>query len=125
MGYKIEVRPEDSVIIETWDAAYDPKTDAPQAAKEIIQLMEAARRPTTVIVDMRAKALTFDDILLMAKSASSKDAPSHHPMQRRRIIVTTSDIISMAAEGLDNAVFGHIVVDIAGSVEEALEMARK
>jgi len=124
MGYTIEVRPDESVIIETWDAAYDPRTDAPQAAQEIIQLMEAARRPTTVIVDMRAKALSFDDILLMAKAASSKNAPSRHPMQRRRIIVTASDVVSMAAEGLDSAFFGHIVVDVASSLEEALEMAR-
>lgn len=125
MGYKIEVRPQESVIVETWDAHYDPQIDAPQAAKEIIQLMDAAARPMTVIVDMRAKSLTFNDILLMAKSASAKDAPSRHPLQRRRIIVTTSEIIAMAADGLDTAIFGHIVVDIAGSMEEALTMARE
>lgn len=125
MGYKIEVIPGEPIIVETWDRYYDPATDGPRAAREIIQVMETLNKPVVAIVDMRAAALSFDDILLLAQSASSKTAPARHPLQRRRIIVTTSEVVSMAAEGLDNAIFGHIVVDIATSMEEALEKARQ
>ncbi|MBI5960124.1 MAG: hypothetical protein HY866_15395 [Chloroflexi bacterium] len=125
MGYKVEALLDEPIIIETWDEHYNVMTDGLKASQDIIKLMDAASGPVTVIVDMRAAKLTFDDILLMAKAASSDKAPSRHPKQRRRIIVTDSHMISFAAQGLDSEVFGHIVVDIATSMEDALNMARQ
>lgn len=125
MGYKIEVRPDDLLVIETWDENYNPQVDGPRAAQEIIQIMDTFTKPVAVIVDMRAANLTFDDILLLASMASSKNAPARHLMQRRRIIVTDSSVVSLAAEGLDSEVFGHIAVDIATSMEQAFEMAQE
>lgn len=125
MGYSIKMLPGEPIIVETWDADYNPQTDGRNAAQEIITLMDAMGEPVTVIVDMRAASLTFDDILLMAKSASSESAPSRHPNQRRRIIVTDNSVISTAAKGLDSEVFGHIAIDIATSMDEALTMARR
>lgn len=125
MGYKIEVLPGEPIVIETWDANYDPPTDAPKAAQEIIQVMEHLNKSVVVIVDMRAASLTFNDILLMAQTASGKSAPARHPLQHRRIIVTNDSIVSIAAQGLDSEVFGRITVDIATSMDQALEMARQ
>lgn len=125
MGYRLEVLPGEPIVVETWDADYDPSTDAPQAAREVIQLMEAADQPMAVIVDMRAKSLNVNEILLMARMSSGASAPSRHPRQRKRIIVTDSRFISMAAKGLDSDVFGHIKLDIVGSMEDALALARQ
>lgn len=125
MGYHIKRIPDEPIIVETWDAHYDPETDAPQAAQDIIRVMETIKTPVVVIVDMRAARLTFDDILHMAQSASNEAAPARHPMQRRRIIVTDNEVISKSAEGLDSEIFGHIAVDIATTMDEALAMARQ
>jgi hypothetical protein len=125
MGYRIEKLRGEPIIIETWDANYDPAEEGPKASQEIIRMMDTINEPTVVIVDMRAMALTFNDILLMAQAASSRSAPAHHPLQRRRIIITDSSIVSLAAQGLDSELFGRIKVDIATSMDEALEIARQ
>lgn len=125
MGYTIELLPDEPIIIETWQSDYNPETDSTKAAQEIISLMDQIGKPVTVIVDMRAKTLSFDDLVLLAKKASSEDAPAQHPNQRRRIIVTDSEAISLAAKGLNSEVFGHLAVELATSMEEALAAARK
>ncbi len=125
MGYKIESFPKEKLIVETWGADYSPAVDGPQAARDIIKAMDALNEPVTVIVDMRAAQLSFNDILTLSQVAADKNAPARHPLQRRRIIVTDSNIVSMAAQGLDHEVFGHIMVDIATSMEEAWKMAQQ
>jgi hypothetical protein len=125
MGYKITKLPGEPILVETWDANFDVAKDGRRASQEIIEKMEELNQMVVVIVDMRAAKLSFDDILMMAQSASGKDAPARHPLQRRRIIVTDSSIVSLAAQGLDSEVFGHIAVDIATSMEEALDKARE
>jgi hypothetical protein len=125
MGYKIEILPNEPIILETWDADYNPSIDASKAAQEIIQIMDAANGPMSVIVDMRAKTFNFNDILLMAKLSSGSSAPSHHPKQRKRVIVTDSRLISTAAKGLDSDIFGHIKLDIADNLEDALKLVRQ
>lgn len=125
MGYKIETVPHEPIIIETWGKDYNPKVDGPNAAQEMNRLMDASREPVTVIVDMRAANMTLEDIIFMAKVASSENAPAHHPKQRRRIIVTDSSLISLAAKGMDSEVFGNIAMDITTSMDEALDLARQ
>lgn len=125
MGYKIEALPGESIIVETWDADFKAEIDGPRASQEMIRMMETLKKSVVVIVDMRAVDLTLDDIMNMAQAATSKTAPGRHPLQRRRIIVTDDTVVSMAAKGLDSAVFNHLVVDIATSMEDALKMARQ
>lgn len=125
MGYKIELQPGEPIVWEIWDANYNPSVDAPQAAQEIIRIMDAATKPMSVIVDMREASLTFDDLLQMAKHASGENAPARHPNQRKRVIITNNDIISLVAKGMDHELFGNIKLDIVATTKEALAHARE
>jgi uncharacterized protein (DUF433 family) len=87
--------------------------------------MDASPDPVSVIVDMREANLTFDDLLQLAKSSSSENAPARHPKQRKRVIITTNDIIAMVAKGMDHELFGHITLDIVTTAKEALAHARE
>lgn len=125
MGYKIELQPGEPIIWEIWDANYNPEVDAPKAAQDIIRLMDESPEPVAVIVDMREASLTFDDLLLLAKSSSGENAPARHPKQRKRVIVTTDNIISLVAKGMDHELFGHIKLDIVTTTRDALAHARE
>jgi hypothetical protein len=125
MGYRIELQPGEPIIWEVWDANYNPEIDGPQAAQELIRLMDDSPVPVAVIVDMREANLTFDDLLQLAKSSSSENAPARHPKQRKRVIITHSDIISMVAKGMDHELFGHITLDVVTTSKDALERARQ
>jgi hypothetical protein len=124
MSYTIAIRPNESIIWETWEADFDAEIDAEAATREELRILNAASRPIVLVVDMRLVQLDWNAILYIASHGIPEEL-NNHPQLRRIVIITTDEVIADSARGLDNEVFGFVKVDIVTSPQEALTRARK
>jgi hypothetical protein len=123
MSYSIKTLPNERIIWETWAADFDPLTEADQATRQELKILNASSQPMVVVVDLRALSLNWDEILYLANHGVPEEL-NHHPQLQRIIIVTSSEAVSMSAQGMDSAPFGYIKLDVVASPEDALTRAR-
>ena len=124
MSYTIKVLPDAPILWETWGADFDAMTEAEQATQQELKILDASSQPMVAVVDLRAVPLGWDDILYLASHGVPEEL-NHHPRLQHIILITSSEVVSMAAQGMDSDAFGYVKMDIVASPEEALAAARR
>jgi hypothetical protein len=124
MSYTIKVLPDGPILWETWGADFDPMTEAEQATQEELKILNASSQPMAAVVDLRAVPLSWDEIVYLANHGVP-DELNHHPRLQGIVLITSSEVVSMAAQGMNSEAFGYVNMDIVASPEEALAVARR
>lgn len=125
MNYKIEVIPDASTVKVTMYEQYSFEVDDPVADQEIIDILEKSDESMFLIVDLIQRPLSLDDVIHSSnKDARGENALFHHPKVKGLLVVTESDMVRLAAKGLNTVTFGNVNARAFKTADEALDYAR-
>lgn len=127
MSFSTEKLEGEPIIIHTMHADYKAKEDADDGALSIITLLDAETEPAYLylIVDIQEAVFGLDDVVFAANLGARGEQPiTHHHNVRETIVVTRSDLLKLAARGLDSDAFGHVAIKVFGTLDEALAYCR-
>ena len=125
MNYKVEVLPDVPVVLLSMFEQYSFATDDLEADKEIIAILEESDEPMFFVVDTTRRPLSLEDVIHAAnKDARGEDPLFHHLKMRGLIVVTTSDMVRLAARGLNTITFGNVNARAFKTLDEALDYVR-
>lgn len=125
MNYKIEVLPNEPIMLYTMLEQFSMAQDGPQAQDEAREILEQSSQPMFMILDVTGRSVTLDDVVHGAsQSARGKQPILQHPKVRKVILVATSSIVKIATKGLNTATFGNVDISVFGTVDEALTYVR-
>ncbi len=127
MSFKIEMLPDEPIVVITLGEDFNVEADTPAISRQYIELVEAASQPVYLIIDFRParKALSVASIIAGANLSAKGEVPFfNHPLNKEVIWVATSEVMKMAAKGLNTDIFGKLKVSVFETLEEALSYAR-
>ncbi len=123
MPHTFSQLPGEPIIMATFSGNWD-ESDLVPAIEEITAMLEAANGKMTLIYDTCALSIGLEDAIQGANVAARQLRLFSHPKVRKTIAVSRNKLISLAAKGLNSAIFGRINITVVESVEEALALAR-
>ena len=119
--YTFELLPDEPIVLVTATADYSPAKDGIAVGEEVM----AIGKPIFLIIDMRDKVFSVDDIITSANQRTPETGSIlKHPNVLGTVFVTNSKIVKLAVEGIATPIFGNISVRITDTVEDALALAR-
>jgi len=125
MSYTLQVLEKESIIWQVLGADYNFEVDVASALREEVNILNAARKPMVIVIDILAfQELDIDGILYFAGHGFPPEV-ANHPQMRGIIIISTNKIVSLAAQGMNNPAFGFVKLDIVASEDEAKARARQ
>lgn len=123
--YTIEKLPDEPIIIQTIRSD-SSVAEVPDSMGSMRQLLEAGETPLFVIYDVSQASFGLQDILSGSNEASRSERPLlKHPNIRETLVVSTSDLVKMAARGMNSPIFGNIALKVFDTLEEALAYCRQ
>jgi hypothetical protein len=122
--YTIEKLPDEPIIIQTIRSD-SSATEVPDSMSTMRELLESADTALFVIYDVSHASFGVQDILSGSNEASRSERPLlKHPNIRETLVVSTSDLVKMAARGMNSPIFGNIALKVFDTLEEALTYCR-
>ncbi len=119
--------PGEPIVVVTLKEGYNVMVDAPESSQAGITVLNSLDEQVFWILDMRALQLDLDLLIQgAAQTALNPNSIYRHPNIREVLFVfdRITDVVEMAAEGLNSERFGYIKARVFASVEEALAYAR-
>jgi hypothetical protein len=109
------------VLINTIESGYSLANDWSEGEEEMRRILDTHPVPLFIIDDIREMKISFDDLITGASLGSrGKDPIWQHPNARGMYFISDSKLVAMAAAGLNNPVFGNMLVKVFRTLEEAL-----
>lgn len=125
MTFTIEKLPDAPVIIQTIRSD-STVAEVPDSMSTMRDLLEAQSEPIFVIYDVTHMSFSLDDLMHGASDASRTEKPLlKHPLIRETLVVSSSDLIKLAARGMNSPIFGNIALRVFDTMEEALAYCRQ
>lgn len=125
MPYQLEQFPDAPIMIFTMRQDYNMATDAPAFAQEIAALAPSWPEPVFLIMVEDGYRPGLQDIMVGASVAARGENPVfHNPGIREVLYVTPDKMGQLALKGLNSPIFGHTMVKVFDTREEALAYAR-
>jgi hypothetical protein len=124
MSYSIEKLPNEPIIVQILNEDYTFGGEASPSMKELTQLLDAQPEPIWLIMDMSAVTLSLDDAIQAASMATEQHKLLKHRNTRESILVTDKRLIKLMAQGMNNPIFGNIVLKTFDLRSAALAYAR-
>lgn len=125
MSFTVKMYPEVPAILLTLQREYDLLADFPKSYARVSELLEKADRPLYYIMDLTDARVDMDLIMQGAsKTSLSSGGTFHHPMVKQVLMVSPNEAIHLAAEGLQDDIYGNVQVRTFHTVDEALAYAR-
>ena len=126
MSYSVEKLPDEPIVVTTLHADYSNDQDGEASMIETVALLDAQSEAVYYIFDVSRYSPSFDDVIAAVNWGGPGKSPTlRHPNVREPLIVTHSSMVKLAAQGLKSATWGHLIVQVFGTVEEALAYARQ
>ncbi len=123
--YTIEKLPDEPIIIQTIRSD-SSVAEVPDSMSTMRELLEAESTPLFVIYDVSQASFGLQDILSGSNEASRSEKPLlKHPNIRETLVVSTSDLVRMAARGMNSPIFGNVALRVFDTLEEALAYCRQ
>lgn len=124
--YHFEKLDGEPILLSTMYNTYEMSTDAKESVRATFDVLSKLDEPVYYILDWRnLNPLSMEDISVGAMSVALAENPLFkHPQILGLVFVTSSDILSLAARGLNSAVYGNIKIDVFATVDEALRYVR-
>lgn len=125
MNYKIEVIPDEPIVLVALYEHYSFAVDDPVATAEVRVILDKSGEPMFMIMDVTQLSLSLDDLVQSANRDARGEQPIyHHPKLLGLLIVTRSDMIRLAVRGITTVAFGNVNAKAFKTVDEALTYAR-
>jgi hypothetical protein len=125
MSYKVEMLPNEPIMVTTFEAGFDVRRDATGVVKQMRALLDAATQPVYMLDDTINMKLNFADLVggLAMVTRGETDVVNHRNV-RRIVIVTSSDILKFATTALKQSQYGGKEVAVYTSMDDALAAIR-
>ncbi|MBN1311552.1 MAG: hypothetical protein JXB30_09045 [Anaerolineae bacterium] len=125
MNYKIEVVPNEPILMVDLYKHYSFTVDDPVATGECWKILDESDEPMFMIMDVTDLAISLDDLVQAANRDTHGEQPIyHHPKLQELLVVTRSKMIQIAVRGITSVAFGNVNAKAFGTVDEALAYAR-
>ena len=105
------------VVIIKLNADFDTHMEAQQAFEASAKLLAEQTEPTFAIWDVLESTTDLQGIMEGANLSRINATPEN---ERGSIVITSNPMVKMAMEGMNSEVYGHVVVPVFESIEEAL-----
>ncbi len=126
MSYIYEKLPSEAILVLTYNADYQVKSEGLPSIEEGVRLLNAEEKPVFLIIDLlKIPSLRMYDIVEGASMATRQTQLLTHPKNRENLLITQSKLYSMVAKGLDSFAFGNAKLKTFDTVDEALAYARQ
>ena len=125
--YHFEKLDDEPFLIFTAYNSYSMAEDAEESVKVTFDLLNHINEPIYYILDWQdIDPLNMEDVSVGAMSVALSQNPLFkHPKFLGIGFVTSSEILAMAAKGLDSELYGHIKIEIFDSVDDAVNFFRQ
>lgn len=126
-AFQFEKLPGEPIAIFKALPSYNMAADARASVEGAFEFFETIDEPVYYVHDfLDITPLNFEDVSIGAMTVAIAENPIFkHPKIREIIFVTTSDLLAMAAKGLDTEPYGNIKIHIFTRMEDALAYARE
>jgi hypothetical protein len=126
MSYSIETRPEELIVIATFNADFNVQKETASYADELKNKLEQMPGPSSLITHVDLVSAGFGDLVSgLGLLTQGKLAVLSHPNIKEIIVVTTKDLFSLGAKALGQSQYGGLRVSVARTLEEAIELAKQ
>lgn len=125
MTYSVKLLSGENILLGQWHEDFSFQDEMYAYNNEALDILDSLTAPVYVIHEFANPALSMQDIMTGASIATRGEKPSfQHPMIKEIIFVTTSQVIKVAAKGLNSMPFGNVDVTILDTVDEARAFVR-
>ena len=123
--YGIEKLTNEPIILATMSPKYSVGRDMTNSDNEIRIMLDAGQEDMFVIADIRQVSLSFNNVMIgSSKGARTQAALWHHPKIKKMIFISNSNIVKLAARGLNSPFYGNLNVKVFETPEQALVYCR-
>ncbi|MBN1313346.1 MAG: hypothetical protein JXB30_18210 [Anaerolineae bacterium] len=123
---KVEKLPDEPIVV-VWLSSsvhIDSLEIYQERTHQTIELLDSMEEPVYYVYDLSEAKLNIAEIVLGAnKGAGSSASSLRHPNVKEVLVVTQSNLIKLAAKGLNTEIFGFVPVSVFDTLDEALEYA--
>lgn len=125
--YTVEKLVGEPVVLFTAHEDHDVSEGADELNDEMNELFDSLDNPVIYMIDFRAAPpLDIHDVLVSSSMATrGKNPHMHHPNVKGVVIVSTSQLVLLAAKGLDSVTFGSLKIPVFETLDEAFAYARE
>jgi hypothetical protein len=117
MSYSVTKMAGEPVIIIKFHSDFDAHVEAQQAFEAGARLLAEQTEPVFSIWDVRQSTADLQSIMEGANVSRTNVAPVN---ERASIVVTNDPVVKLAMEGMNSEVYGHVVIPVFETLEEAL-----
>jgi hypothetical protein len=125
MSYLIDRIEDEPIVIITYGRDFESLTEMIPILMDGIIMVASIPGGAFVINDLTHVDLILEEVILGANLAHNDISPFANPQVLGNILVTTSDLIKLAATGLNSETFGFLHLPVFNTVVEAVEYARQ
>jgi hypothetical protein len=125
MSSEFQQLPNEPIVIVTLHKGYDLRAELPVTLPGYLKFLDAAPNPVFWIVDARDSNMTLEDVQQGASLVARGTHPLYlHPKIRQVIYITSSQLLRMAAVGMQSDIFGKVNIKLFDNLDEALQFVR-
>ena len=125
MSFKVELLPNEPIMVTSFYAAFDVRRDAAEVVRQMRAILDAAPEPIYMVDDTIQMKLSFSDLVGGLAMVTRGDTDVvHHPKVRRIVIITTSDVLKFGTTALKQKQYGASDIAVYSSMDDALSAIR-
>ncbi len=126
MTYQIDVFTEEAIMLAHLDTKFSMERDLVTALDDTRVVLDSLDRPVFYILDLTDVKFGVNDVVSGANQGSRGEDPVwHHDNIRGFVVVSKSQLVQMAARGLNSLPFGNIDSQVFETLDEALAYCRE
>jgi hypothetical protein len=117
MSYMVTKMAGEPVILIQFHSDFDAHVEAQPAFEASAKLLAEQTEPVFAIWDVRQSTTDLQGIMEGANISRVNATPAN---ERGSIVITNDPVVKLAMEGMNSEVYGHVVIPVFESIDEAL-----
>lgn len=123
--YRIDVLAEEPIMLAHLETKFSMERDLSTALDDTRAVLDSLDRPVFYILDLTDVKFGVNDVVSGANQGSRGEDPVwHHNNICGFVVVSRSQLVQMAARGLNSLPFGNIDAQVFETLDEALAYCR-
>lgn len=120
--YSIKMHPTLPAVVIAATDEFTFQKDFPVFRAEMTRLFDSLSEPVYYVMDLRRLHFDMGEIAQSTNLATRLDNPNFHHRNVRQVIFISADPIwETVAEGLNDEIFGRLIIPVFQTVEDALD----
>jgi hypothetical protein len=125
MTFKVELFPNEPIVVATFGEPFDPKRDTVGASDELSKILAKTEGPLYYVPDLSAIKISFADLTIGLAEAFRKPDSAYHNPRLRTFTVGSDELVQVGVQAAaQQAQYGRAAVQYFTLLDAALTQVR-